>query len=73
MTTGVTDDVLELECQLRFIGLCEANKDRPAPTGMDLYIEGFWACAEAMVQPRELGVLEAEIALRRARAAGLVR
>lgn len=82
MDTQPHIDALELECLLRFIELCTANIDQSPPTNVDLYVEGFWACVEALKCPRTVAELQVAIgahtageesrrALQMARAAGL--
>lgn len=57
-------EALELECRLRFIELCAANTDEPAPTNVDLYVEGFWAGVEAQRAPRSVAALQSAIGAR---------
>lgn len=69
----MNNEVLELECRLRFIDLCASNMMSDAPTGMDLFIEGFWAAADAMRHPRDSAELQTLLSLARARAEGLIK
>jgi len=64
-------EALALECQLRFIELCMANTEQPAPSGLDLYVEGFWAAVDAMRNPQSTDSLED--AMKQAQADGLIR
>ncbi len=69
----VDQELLELECQLRFTALCVANLGKPPPRDIELYEEGFLAGVEAAQQPRDRAVLESAISVARARAAGLIK
>lgn len=69
----MTDEALELECRLRFIDLCAGNLLCKPPTGVDLFIEGFWAAVDALRNPRDDSAIESLIALAKARAEGLIK
>lgn len=69
----MNDDELEIECRLRFIELCASNLLCAPPSGVDLYIEGFWAGVEALRQPRDTEQLQALASLAQARAEGLIK
>jgi len=65
------DEALQAECRLRLIALCKANVGERAPTGIDLYVEGFWAAVDAMRNPQSTDSLEG--AMKQAQADGLIR
>jgi hypothetical protein len=64
-------ETLDLECQLRLIDHIESNL--PPCDPLALWVEGFWAAVAALEQPRDRGTLQSAIALRRARAAGIIK
>lgn len=66
-------DVLELECQLRFIDLAIERDPGATPEPIDLFIDGFWEGVRAASKPRSPQTLEALLDMRRARAAGLTK
>lgn len=65
------DEALRAECRLRLIALCQENLGERAPTGVDLFVEGFWAAVDAMRNPQSSDSLES--AMQQAQADGLVR
>lgn len=68
--TELDDEALQAECRLRLIALCRANEGERAPTGVDLFVEGFWAAVDAMRNPQSESTLDA--AMQQALADGLV-
>lgn len=64
-------EALELECQVRLIDL--AAKHNPNDMPIDLYVDGFWEGVRAATKPRSVEVLRGLLAMRRARAAGLIK
>lgn len=67
---NLDDEALQAECRLRLIALCQENLGERAPTGIDLFVEGFWAAVDAMREPQSSGTLSA--AMKQAIADGLV-
>jgi hypothetical protein len=68
--TDLDDEALQAECRLRLIELCRKNLGERAPTGVDLFVEGFWAAVDAMREPQGTSTLDA--AMKQAIADGLV-
>jgi hypothetical protein len=68
--TELDDESLQAECRLRLIALCRENIGERAPTGVDLFVEGFWAAVDAMRDPQGTRMLDA--AMKQAIADGLV-
>jgi hypothetical protein len=66
--TELDDETLRAECRLRLIALCRENQGERAPTGIDLFVEGFWAAVDAMRNPSSSD----DVAMQQAIADGLV-
>jgi hypothetical protein len=65
----VDRDLLELECQVRFVDFAATQDPAAVPDPTDLFIEGFWQGVRAAEKTRSLNVLQRAIEVHRSRAA----
>jgi hypothetical protein len=64
---------LAAECQLRLARHAERQRDDAVPplNPIDFWCAAWWSCVEAMENPRPVEAVERDLALMRARVAGL--